>query len=203
MLKKTFIICLYLCYYCGFSYSQDTIIVNNKFIQHSLFVEFFGSSAQYYNITYDCAIALNKKNRIAIAAGVGYIPPISEYTSIGISLQANYLYGQKHYLEIGTGITIPTIYYPTWLQYTYTDGLLYDLVTSNWIFSTRDVLIPVRIGYRYQKNNGGLFWKIAFVPLFSMKNTHFLDMPFLPSAGVAIGYTFKTNKKGNQVVNNR
>ena len=129
-----------------------------------------------------------------MAAGVGYVPPCSE-PSVGVSFQANYLYGKKHYFEFGTGITLPEVYSPSKVECSYNDNGHWRCISEDWKFSTRNVVIPVRIGYRYQRNEGGFFWKIAFVPLFSKNISQVLNVPFLPSAGIAFGYTFKTNKK--------
>ena len=49
--------------------------------------------------------------------------------------------------------------------------------------------VPIRIGYRYQRENGGFFWKIAFVPSFS--NVYEDSFTFKPSGGVALGFTFR------------
>jgi hypothetical protein len=63
-----------------------------------------------------------------------------------------------------------------------------------------DWVLPFRIGYRYQKDNGGFFLKAAVTPLFlfwmeqetgngEVKLEQVIHMPF---GGVAVGYTFKS-----------
>ena len=124
-----------------------------------------------------------------MATGVGYVPPLTgNFPVFSFSMQVNYLFGEKnHYLEIGTGITFPEFYFPTSATITHSSEKTHYKY-ENWTIST-DFLIPLRIGYRYQRDNGGFFWKIAFVPMFSIHND-----AFFPSAGIAIGYTFKSRK---------
>ena len=163
------ICCLLFC--CSVCFAQDVVIQdsakNRKIvIQHTLFAELLGSSVFFYNITYDCLFAFTKEHKIAIAAGFQY-PSFFDvsYHTFGGSIQVNYLYGVKnHHLEIGTGIT--TLDFIKW----------------------NDIYIPIRMGYRYQRNNGGFFWKVAFTPTVSL-------FGFGPSGGVAIGYTFKNKKR--------
>lgn len=197
MKTKIATILFYCC--CGVCLSQSSInqdsIKRKNIVQHSLFIEFFGSSASYYNLMYDCSFLLAEKHKIAIAAGIGYLPPLpvlETHPSVNVSLQANYLYGKKHHLEIGVGVAFPELYAPTNISYS-SDGR-YE-VSDDWRFSTNHLIIPVRIGYRYQKNRGGLFWKAAFVPYFSEQIYHVLKLPFVPGVGVSIGYTFNSEKQ--------
>jgi len=156
-------------------FAQQTI-EKEMDVQHTVFLELGGNSIFFYNITYDCSFQLAEKRKIAAGLGFQYFPGSSDSflfsnPFIGFSPQINYLYGQKHYLEIGTGIT--------------------------FLNEREGLCIPIRIGYRYQRDNGGLFWKIAFVPLFG-EDLYFemgtSKLPFFPSVGIAFGYTFKSKK---------
>jgi len=142
---------------------QDMIAVEN--IQHSVFLEFLGNTSPLpCNITYDCSFRIAKKHKIALGLGISY------FNGTFISPQINYLYGKKHHLELGVGTNL-------------------GLWTDTWRVLN---FMPTRIGYRYQRNNGGFFWKIAFVPHFAIRETEI--SPIIPSAGVAFGYTFKNKK---------
>jgi hypothetical protein len=164
----------------AFCFAQDTI-KSYKNIQHNLYLELGGNSVLIYNITYDCSFQLAEKHKMTAGLGVQYIPfkiPLLFYPhTFGISPQINYLYGQKHHLEVGTGISFPFLFY-------------YDYHQNEWIANIYPY-IPLRIGYRYQKDNDGLFWKIAFVPLSWIEDG---KIHFFPSGGIAIGYTFKKNR---------
>ncbi|MDR1739527.1 MAG: hypothetical protein LBR45_02075, partial [Bacteroidales bacterium] len=172
-----------LCSCCYFCFAQDITKPKNK-IQHNLFLELGGNSVYLYNITYDCSFQLEEKHKITAGLGFQYMPFkvfIFFYPhTFGLSPQFNYLYGKKHHLEIGTGITAPFFLY-------------YHYYTQEWRTNS-GIIIPLRIGYRYQRSDGGVFWKIAFVPLFG-KGMYFPvgktgKIPFFPSGGVSIGYTF-------------
>jgi len=160
-------------------YFAEEIPISNETnrIQHTLFYEFLGSSAAVYNIGYDISFSLANRHKIAVAVGVQY--PLAEFPGLyGGSLQINYLFGRTHHLEIGTGLTY--------------------LRDSRYEYIPYYILFPVRIGYRFQQNNGGFFGKVAFTPLFTFITPTF-DIPrqlpyIMPWGGIAIGYTFRNRK---------
>jgi len=91
------------------------------------------------------------------------------------------LYGKKHHLEVGIGAS-------------YLMDIIYPSYTGMWY-------IPFRIGYRYQRENGGFFFKIAYMPGFWF-DRHYEEDRIIPIkdftpywGGVAFGYTFKNKKK--------
>ena len=183
-MKTKFLILLLSCS-CSVCFAQETIkqdSVQNKKnnVQHNLFMELGGGLMfyYYYNITYDCSFVLAEKHKISIATGIQHnMPPIPYF---GVLTQVNYLYGKKnHHLEIGTGVNCVIAFYRPHEPDEWKWDMGYGFV------------IPVRIGYRYQRKEGGLFWKIAFVP----SVTPFGDFSITPNAGVAIGYTFKNKKR--------
>ena len=151
---------------CTFCFAQDSIKwYQNK--QHSLFVEFFGNAFSFYNITYECSFKMAKYHKIAIGLGGTFLPLDGEIYH-GLNPQINYLYGaEHHHIELGIG------YYIWW---------------DKW--SIDENYIPMRIGYRYQRDDGGFFWKIAFV-LLNGNFYFFNDSQFIKWGGVSFGYTFK------------
>ena len=171
---------LYLFIFCVFSntffcFAQDESIKMPQNVQHSWFLEFFGSSISIYNLNYDCAFQITEKQKIAVGLGGQFVPkplimsPPIRPAITGITAQINYLYGKNNnYLELGAGYTI-TWFYP-------------GSEVSIW------KAVPIRIGYRHQKERGGFFWKIAFTPLFGDISEGF---EVRPSGGIAIGHTFR------------
>ena len=158
----------YICYNCFAQETsrQDSANFKKVITQHNLFLE-IGGTGGLYNITYDCSFALSEKRKLAVGLGGLYIPQLLYF----ISPQINYLFkGKKNsHLELGSGYAL------VWFS-----G---DLVPVQYV--------SIRIGYRYQRENGGFFWKITIVPTYEIGDL-FLPMPI---PGIAFGYTFKNNKQ--------
>ena len=169
---------IFFVFFCNvFCIAQDSIKRHNN-IQHNLYFELLGNSIAFYNITYDCSFKIAEKHKIAVGFGGQYFPNISGFQNkmFGLSPQINYLYGKRHHLELGTGYTIQLMPKEYELDYLAT--------------------IPVRVGYRFQKSEGGYFWKIGYVALFgeAIRGEMWRSFPFVPWSGVAWGYTFKNKK---------
>ena len=175
------ILSILLCFFLFYNvcFSQDTI--KNKITgQHTVFTEFFGNSLFWYHIGYDYTLFLKSKHKLSFAFGCEYLPIYYKSSkdwshTLCYSPHISYLFGKKHHLEIGVGFMYYTKYYRP---------------------AIRILAIPFQIGYRFQKPNGGFFWKIhidAVQPIFYKRN--YLDFLF-PWGGVSFGYTFnKINKK--------
>ena len=79
-------------------------------------------------------------------------------------------------------------------------GASYWMDISSPVYYTGTWWVPFRIGYRYQRENGGFFFKIAYMSGFFFEK-HYDDevipiRDFIPYwGGVAFGYTFKHKKK--------
>jgi hypothetical protein len=160
---------------------QDSTENKKNRIQHTLYFELFGNTAGLYSINYDCLFRLSDKHKIALATGFEYFFPFDR-NFLSVSMQLNYLYGKKYdHLEIGTGVTIPNVYYP------------YDDEEKFRSFY-RIYMIPLRIGYRSQSKDGGFFWKIEGIAFFPNRDYFLLLLPFSPWVGIAIGHTFKNKK---------
>ena len=186
-MKKSFVIIL-LFLSSVFCFAQDTIKNEKKQSgQHSVYMEFFGNAGLWYSIGYDYMLNLKEKHKLSFNCGFQYFPYtdynlVLEESVFTLSPQINYLYGKKHHLELGVGITYD-------LVIRYRNSV--DKTATGWS-------VPFRIGYRYQKEDGGFFFKIAYIPAYI---NHYVLMPiigddwFMPLwAGVAIGYTFKNKK---------
>ncbi len=86
----------------------------------------------------------------------------------------------KHHLEIGTGIT-PNL----------AVAARRDPVTSR--FRHKVILaanVPIRVGYRYQKPEGGFFFRVAYTPSFWLRGLEG-NIMFDPIwAGISLGKSF-------------
>lgn len=171
-------------------FAQDN--TDTKSAQHTVYVEGLGN-AGFYSIGYDYTLKLHERHKLSFKCGLGYIPEYNksdkrfmfEAFQLPIAPEISYLYGKKHHLELGVGVTcMPGFDSP--VQFIHNDG---------WRWS-----VPFRIGYRYQKENGGFFFKAAGIPIIWLiygQDTEDSDIPeklFVPWGGVAVGYTFKHKK---------
>jgi hypothetical protein len=141
--------------------------------KNTLFVEAFGNGL-LYSIGYDRLFFPEKTTKLSLSIGV--TPFIGQKQSTmkidaWLSPQVNCLIGKDHNLEIGIGYTFL--------------GFYIDYIN-------RPHLIFYRIGYRYQKTDGGLFFRIGFTPYSFIDKAPGinLDNPFMPWGGIAIGWTF-------------
>lgn len=166
MLKRLTIIIIVVCFFSR-AFSQDnTIGANNKSI-NTVYIELFGNAGYLYNLTYDRIVFTKGKSNISTGLGAQFFPS-SDLASdhiISLSPQVNYFYGHKHYFETGIGVT-------------------YDFVSY-------DMVLPIRIGYRYQKPDGGLFFKVALTPLLTKSYPIFGEnLTAIPWGGLSVGWTF-------------
>lgn len=99
-----------------------------------------------------------------------------------LPLEISAFFGKsKHHLEIGTGITpnlsVTVRRDPDFLRSS-------DKVYLN-------AFIPLRLGYRYQKPEGGFFFRVAYTPVFELpilEGNNFLFNPIF--AGISLGKSF-------------
>lgn len=131
--------------------------------KNSIYVEMFGSAGYIYNISYDRIVFAHKKSKVSAAMGLQYIPDGygNDEVVFSCSPQINYMYGIKHHFETGIGIAA---------------------------FNTGEYVIPIRIGYRYQTNEEGMFYKVALTPVYI--DDFFGSAGILPWGGFAIGWSF-------------
>lgn len=160
-----------------FLVSPDTILNLKK---NTVFAE-IGGNAFIYSINYDRLFDVSNKFKISARIGIHYshYVPFKYYKTFCIPFEISGLYSiyrSKHFIEIGSGLS--------YLR-------SYDRVTDH----TEDIIIlALRLGYRFQKPEGGLFIKIGFVPLYDW--LVFNPDPSVPhhtwllSGGIGIGYTF-------------
>ena len=198
-MKKLFQI-LFFVLYPLIMYSQDSLRIstdttrkpysdsaNGKLKRHTLFLE-LGGSAFYYSIKYDLILKQWNKFSINYAIGLSVLPYIikknnTRYYSYIISLpmQLSGLYGKnKSKLEFAVFI-LPAADIPN-------KKIILNYNPKNqYSFDT-----GIEIGYRYQKKQGGLFFKASFLAFYPGFGYGWVsDSHFVPWIGIGIGHTFK------------
>lgn len=159
----------------AFSQSQPNEVSRNSF-----YFEGFGT-ALIYSINYDRLLVVKERSALAGRIGLTYFPKKINGSDQGpgVNIEINGLWGaNNHHFEIGGGSTF--IY-------------LVQNEESYSLSNTSLLLLTTRVGYRFQKREGGLLFRIGFTPLFPIiidKNTS-VDRSFFPSGGISIGYTLR------------
>ncbi len=133
--------------------------------KNNVYFELLGNGLGY-SLGYERLFFLKHKHILFINSGLTYW--IDENV---ISSQIGYLYGDKHKFELGLGYTV------SFWHSKYHEKNVYN----NWIIG--------RIGYRYQKNADGLFFKAGILYLKSIYIGSDIDMTG-PWGGIGIGYIF-------------
>ena len=192
-----------------FTFGQETIVKRN-----TVYFEAFGQGL-YNSFSYDRLYRTDKKIKTSITAGLTLIPT-KELFVLGAPISYNFLFGQKnHHLELGVGFTILRI---NMGKIDYTESYPNNQgveVTNTFIGSETDYYsyFTPKIGYRFQKPNGGMFFRVTLTPPVAginrigsineskyyhhVSNQYFYSAPFFepykiyPWAGLSIGYTLK------------
>ncbi|MBI4930746.1 MAG: hypothetical protein HY841_08290 [Bacteroidetes bacterium] len=175
-----------------------------------------GGQAGIYSLNYDRIFRVNKKVKNSVSFGLELFP--SRYDFILFTpVSYNFLFAKKNsHLELGIGLTIFSNRYKVNPNTYYTS----PYISNSTIGRGTDYILfaSPKIGYRYQRLQGGIFFKVAFSPIINIvayygsakfKNEsqfnqtgsfHFFE-PFgslghvLPWAGISIGYTFNFKKQ--------
>jgi hypothetical protein len=170
--------------------------------RNSVYLEVYGQG--YYNsICFDRLYNMNKKVKTSVTAALTLVPYFSRHNDylfvIGVPVSYNWLFGKrKSHLELGLGLTVSS--------QTYNDFYLSETgarMTTNYIYLTP------KIGYRFQKPQGGFFFRACLTPLYDLyKSNQFKDRftkfpaplafqqqmntrQLYPWLGLSFGYTLK------------
>ena len=145
--------------------------------KNATYIELAGSGL-LYSVNYDRLLIIDEKLRFSATVGTWYIPHIESISDfsymIGSSLGVNTLFGkQKHFAEFGVNVA--------YMIMNDIDNSIYQLI-----------YLPVRIGYRYQKDEGGLFLRASFMPIIPIlqDNDVAIFYPVSPHFSVGVGYSF-------------
>lgn len=150
-----------------------------------------GGNAGRFAISY--GRIFHQKERFKLSGSVGFFmwpdkidssPTSTNSTSWlpWVPLEISGFWGKsKHHLEIGAGIT------------PYLESIIQldpnSLEVSEKI--TFASLIPIRIGYRYQKPEGGIFFRVGYTPFLALYFGETGSSQFYPIfAGISLGKSF-------------
>lgn len=158
--------------------------------KNTLFGE-FSIPFSTYSLNYGRIIHQKDKLKIAVNAGFSMLyrnrsEPVSSYWAPFIPLEITSLWGRSHHhFEIGLGF--------------YATRDKYYLIDENYPNNIKEEsywgksIVP-RIGYRYQRPEGGLFIRAGYTPSFdfeSIKGAADKKVSFFPFAlGIGIGFSF-------------
>lgn len=157
---RLIIICLFL--YGSVSLSQSR--------QNSIYFEALGNGI-IYSVNYDRLFTENFGGRIGVMYLSSFDVVVSSAENIlVVPLMANYFIGGSHKLELGAGILLVQA-----------DNIGFFGIESGQGGSA--VGGTATVGYRYQKPEGGLVFRIGFTPVYG-------DGEVEPSGGISLGYAF-------------
>ena len=160
--------------------------IGPKLKRNTIFIELLGNGG-FYSLNYDRILISKEKWKLAGRAGVSYFNFFDDFNTqyYAIPLEVSYLVGKgNHYLETGLGITP---------FYKFGEGIEEFNHEQKTLFITS----TARIGYRYQRKDGGFFFKAGWTPqytkayrlgesLFPKKYSYFSFI----MVGIGAGYSF-------------
>lgn len=175
-----------------FSQEKHTMNVVER---NSIYAEAFGQGF-CYSLNYDRLFNTEKRFINSFTAGFVYVPEsigFGDGIYLGIPVSYNWLLGKKsHHFELGIGLT----------------SLLVN-PNSNVGTDSYTYMTP-KIGYRFQRPNGGLFFRATVTPMIAilnvssvkynnetyrqfstLNNVAGLGYAAFPWPGLSMGYTFK------------
>ncbi len=144
---------------------------SNHQAKNSVFFELFGNGL-IYSLNYDRIIL--QRNGLKTSARIGFsVIPLDEFSNILIT-EINQLIGRGNkYFEIGLGITAHYVFD--------------EEAVSFFGIDDHNFLGFIRMGYRYQKLNGGLFYRVGVTPFMFIEES---DDKLFPYFGFSIGKSF-------------
>lgn len=158
--------------------------------KNSIFVELGGNSI-YYSLNYNRILYQKSKLKISGSAGFSIFQQsggnqssnISPFWSPMLPLEISAFWGKSnHHLEIGTGLT----FYAS-------RALIFNPDAANNFQEDKslEAILPLRIGYRYQKPEGGFFFRVGYTPGFNLFLSSEDSPKFHPLwGGISLGKSF-------------
>ncbi|MGB0390623.1 MAG: hypothetical protein ACPGD5_03580 [Salibacteraceae bacterium] len=170
VLKYSFIFTSLSLFICQNAISQAD---SNRHARNVIFIE-AGGFGGFGSINYERVFIDINKFSFSSRLGIGTYHFV-DYTNsfnpdIIIPVTINALYGRNHKIEAGIGQTFSSI-----VKMNFSDAKTKRSTNFHTVLS---------LGYRYQKETGGLFFRATYTPLleFNKYYTHW--------AGISIGYSF-------------
>lgn len=185
--------------------------------RHSFYFEAFGQGI-YNSLSYDRILKMEKNKKTSVSAGITTIPHPVLLVS-GIPVSYNWLFGKSpHHLEVGIGLTVMHMRRGQVMinhRIETGPGIIQEQVYSGHSHSWFVYLTP-KIGYRFQREDGGMFLRVALTPVVALFNrigpikggpsgpvgggtalfteAAFFTTPVMPWGGISIGFTLKKRK---------
>lgn len=154
---------------------------NSFSAKNAVYLE-IGGNGGYYSVNYDRIIYDNGNNfKAAVRAGIEGLPFKRDTKSFWagfLPLELSGMFGRsRHFLETGVGLTPFLIPKNDWGKEPAYSGY------------KPGAIIPFRLGYRYQKPEGGLFFRAGYTPFldFSEGRRNPLELFF---GGISIGKSY-------------
>jgi hypothetical protein len=158
---------------------------------NTLYLEFAGTGGAPLSINYDRVVLRHSGYMASITTGLGYCPIRDMKPILGVPFTLNLSVGKtKHFLELGSGITYNSgIVQAEWQ---YSDGFPSTGSSGRNSESLKALYWTFRAGYKYQRPEGGLFFRIGFTPMLRVKTYSNLtdDRDLVPAFGLGMGHTF-------------
>lgn len=183
--------------------------------KNSIYIEAFGQG-MLNSICFDRILDSERKIKNTISGGLSFWPGRGFIWS-GTNISYNFLTGQENnHLEFGLGFSLTSEYYKTIVG-----GKCFDdngnIISNDPTFIGTNfdcyTFLTPKIGYRFQRKNGGLQLRITFTPMvplinrfYTSYNSYYSENPYytyfksyfypyykipvFPWAGASIGYTF-------------
>ena len=182
--------------------------------RNSAYAEIFGQGL-YNSLSFDRLYNVDKKVKTSFSAGLTLIPSPGLFV-VGLPVSYNFLFGQKnHHLELGIGFTAMYLRRGN-IEVT---EHLYDpqgaMSVNNYIGNATDFysFFTPKVGYRYQRPEGGFFFRLSFTPPIAginhigdtkggksdydwsyteyFSSAAFFGRPVFPWGGLSFGWTLK------------
>ena len=149
--------------------------------KNTFYVEILGNTGSL-SLNYDRLLYQSPQIKIAGRIGYAYLPV--KFPIQGIPFEISVLASGmgNHHFELGTGVS-----YIKGLEHHY---IIRDFA-ENKEYISESLFIPFRIGYRYQRQDGGLFVKAGLVPLVSIYDFEkYYTKKSYVWLGLGLGYSF-------------
>ena len=169
-MKSKFFILLFLLIIGNNTFSQ---IDSTHTARNVIYLEVLGIGG-YGSVNYERVVYHKKYFMLALRFGLSTYH-IKDYTNkfnpdILVPFAINGSYGKNHKLDYGTGVTFSNIVYADFTKFK-------PKRTTSFITN-------FHIGYRYQKNTGGLIFRCVYSPIIEY-NKYYRHW-----AGISLGYAF-------------
>ncbi len=156
---------------------QNSFAQTEPIRKNVLYLELAGSGL-LYSFNYDRLLVVDRTLRFSTTLSTWFIPAIESMSDfnymVGTSLGFNTLLGtKKHFAELGINLAYMS---------------MQDIDDNNFY----TFYLPIRMGYRYQKNEGGLFYRVSFMPIIPIIQDQDVQIlyPVTPHFALGIGYSF-------------